>query len=78
MSLDQEEEERRLLEKICREPGCCNESAKGYVVCVACLYGVAVRAAPELIALKKKVARRKKKAADESACLGGKCVHCGR
>jgi hypothetical protein len=41
--------------KICRENGCYNIPARGYVICIACLHGIAQRADEELVRLKKKL-----------------------
>lgn len=37
-----------LMDHACREIGCCNYCARGYVICIACLHGVAKKLGPKL------------------------------
>jgi hypothetical protein len=49
------DEQRALLETICCEEGCYQESASGYTICLECLHGASDRASDEAIALKRQV-----------------------
>ena len=54
--------DEELMEHACREPGCCNYRATGYVICLACLHGTARSLEPELAKRKKAIDRKKLKA----------------
>lgn len=45
--------EEQVLESMCRERGCMNYRARGFLICVSCLYGTAVRATEEDQAIKR-------------------------
>jgi hypothetical protein len=49
-------------DRICRERGCYNVTASGYVVCLQCLHGTSPRADYDLVAAKKRLAKLKRKA----------------
>jgi hypothetical protein len=42
---------------ICRESGCYNACARGYVCCIECLHGTAEPALPEYVKAKKRLER---------------------